>query len=178
MKIIAKPRMAGKTTELVKLSAENNWYIVSADRPRAVNTFHGIAKELELSIPFPLTFEEFITGQFCAGHPDRPGPGIKGFLIDDVDDLLRLFAKGTPIHAVTLTDLENHDDAADSEQKFDLDKERYDLVNLLMKVNAGIGQDDGCCPICGHPWWRDDKTHEDDCELKLMVDRYKKEKTS
>lgn len=93
MKIIAKPRRMGKTTEIIKRAAKDFGYIVCLSHAEC----HRIAKqakELTLDIPFPLTFDEYIGGHF---H----GKGIKSFHIDNADWLLSIFSKGVPIETVT-----------------------------------------------------------------------------
>jgi hypothetical protein len=95
MEIIQKPRNDGKTTELIKKSAENFSYIVCHDHQEA----HRISEQarlMELNIPFPITFNEFLQGQFS-------GRGINSFLIDNADWLLNSLAKGVEIKCITLT---------------------------------------------------------------------------
>jgi len=86
-------RGEGKTTELIKLSAEKYYYMVCADRKR-VEYVWDLARKLELDIPFPLTFTEFLEKRYYSR-------GINGFLIDDVDDFLRYIEPG--IRAVSFT---------------------------------------------------------------------------
>ena len=55
--IIIGGRGSGRTTELIRMSAENNIYIVCLDRRRALN-IAAMAREMGLIIPFPITVEE------------------------------------------------------------------------------------------------------------------------
>ena len=95
MKIITGCRDAGKTTELIKLAAQDFLYIVCANNSR-VEYVMDLAKKMELDIPFPITFQEFLNGRFGRGQH------LSGFAIDDVDQLLREVARGTPVKAISL----------------------------------------------------------------------------
>jgi hypothetical protein len=96
MKIIAMERQQGKTTELVKMSAQSGDYIVTKDHSTARYTVE-IARKLGLNIPFPLTFDEFIRREWN-------GRFVNGFLIDDAELLLlyMLYIE-KPIHAMTIS---------------------------------------------------------------------------
>lgn len=93
MKIITGARNSGKTTELVKLSAETGAYIVTRDHNSARQLI-DIAEHLGLHIPFPLTWSEFYHNQY-------DGRRIR-ILFDDVDSFLQSLASA-PILAVTLS---------------------------------------------------------------------------
>ena len=95
VKVICRPRGAGKTTELIKLSAKNHLYIVCKDM-KETGRIAGVARNMDLQIPFPITFQEFIDGRFCP-------KGIKGFYIDNVEDLLSALARGVPVEAFSVT---------------------------------------------------------------------------
>lgn len=96
MKTILKPRCTGKTTEAIKLAAETGSYIVCSTRQDAAHIV-AMAKEMGLDIPWPLSADEFISGQFC-------GRNIKGFVIDNTDYILQALARGVPIRAVYMTE--------------------------------------------------------------------------
>lgn len=96
MKFIIGARGAGKTTALVEKAAKEHLYIVCRDRARADDVFRGALSE-GFNIPNPITFDDLICGRF---H----GKGIRGFLIDDVDALLQLVARGVPVVAAAMTD--------------------------------------------------------------------------
>ena len=96
MKIIAKPARTGKTHELIKLSAETGDYIVCKSLHEA-NGIQCIAMDLGLKIPLPITYREFIAGDYS--------PNIKGLLIDNVDRIVQYMARPTAtINAITLSD--------------------------------------------------------------------------
>jgi hypothetical protein len=95
MKIISRPRASGKTTELIKMCAENGGYIVCSDGTRC-NQIAKQANQLGLSIAFPMTFKEFITGKYYS-------PNVKKFFLDDIDAMLQSISIPT-IEAITLTD--------------------------------------------------------------------------
>lgn len=99
MKVISRPRNAGKTSELIKESAEHGYYIITMDHDSARKTVEQAA-QMGLDIPFPLTYREFKNRAFYAR-------GIKGFLVDNIDGFLeQIFSdmtKGVPVEAVTMT---------------------------------------------------------------------------
>ncbi len=94
MNIIMRPRNAGKTTELIKLSAQNGGYIVCNSHNEAWQ-IHELSRQMGLEIPFPLTYSEFLHGYY---HPQ----GVKNLLIDNADYLINSLSK-SPIEAITLT---------------------------------------------------------------------------
>jgi len=94
VKIICRARQQGKTTEIIKIAAENFSYVVCRDY-RSVERVAAQAKEMGLNIPYPITMEEFINGKF---H----GRGMKSIAIDNAEDILRRFAKGVPISAASI----------------------------------------------------------------------------
>ena len=89
------PRQGGKTTEMIRLAADEFLYIVCPDL-RQVRHIAAEAERLGLDIPFPLTWHEFAANQWY-------GKGIKGFVIDNLDICVQSIAHGLPIRAVTLT---------------------------------------------------------------------------
>ncbi len=102
MKIIYKGRAQGKTTELIKLVAAENLYMIVKSRVEAERVSE-LARTMNLRINFPLTFEEFIMGSFQSR-------GIKGFAIDNGEMLITLLVKsmsrGVPIQAINIEKLE------------------------------------------------------------------------
>jgi hypothetical protein len=92
--IYAGDRNSGKTRRCIERAAKTWSYIVCASHQRA----HAIAKmatQLGLDIPFPITFDDFLRGRFN-------GTGnIKGFVIDDLHELLSSCSKGVPIDSVS-----------------------------------------------------------------------------
>lgn len=73
MKIIAKDRGQGKTTELLKIAEENQYAFVCCNQPE----FRRI-KRMDVNIPFLFTFEGL------RNHASR-GYRIDGIVIDNVD---------------------------------------------------------------------------------------------
>lgn len=94
MEKIIKERASGKTTELIKKSAETGDYIVCYSLDQATN-IQFRAKEMGLNIPFPISFREFINGEYGRNN-------IKGFLIDDLDCCLQQLTN-VPINAITMS---------------------------------------------------------------------------
>lgn len=95
MEIIIKKRGWGKTATLIKKSAETGSYIVCHSQDEAAR-ISGIAKRLNLKIPFPITHDEFLKGSYHAR-------GISGFLIDNIELMLHGMTD-VPINAITLTE--------------------------------------------------------------------------
>jgi len=97
MRIIAKGRGMGKTSDLIIMSVNTGDYIVVKDHNTAINTANQ-ARELGFNINFPLTFQEFLNHEWN-------GKRISGFLIDDAEFLLLQFFSNEmpPIHALTFT---------------------------------------------------------------------------
>ncbi len=87
-------RGCGKTTHLVKHAAESGAYIVCASQEVASH-LQKYAKNMGLDIRFPITMDEFTSGDF---HP----AGCKGFLIDNTLELLQGMAKGVPVLAISM----------------------------------------------------------------------------
>lgn len=100
MNIIYKSKGKGKTTELIKMSAEKNLYILVADRNRQREVFN-LSRDLNLNIPFPITVEEY----FRSGK--LRGSFISTILIDDADDVLQQIFNTVVIDTITITDKEN-----------------------------------------------------------------------
>lgn len=95
MRVIVGKRNSGKTEALIRLAGEHFAYIVVADHRRAT-AVQRRAKEMEVDIPFPLAYEEFKRGEYF-------GRGIRAFVIDDVDDLVRSMAGNVPVLAISAT---------------------------------------------------------------------------
>jgi adenylate kinase family enzyme len=94
MKAIIGKRGAGKTTRLIRMSAETGCYIVA--QIDWVPSIAEQAKKMGFQIPYPLSYQEFLRGQYYL-------KGIKGFLIDDVAGLLRDMAPPDSIKAFAVS---------------------------------------------------------------------------
>lgn len=99
MQIIMRGRRNGKTTELIKMCAENGGYIVCRSKEIA-KMIQVQAKEMGLSIPLPLSYTEFISGSYY-------GRRIEKIYIDDADELLKRLAHGVVLEAITISNTEN-----------------------------------------------------------------------
>ena len=95
MKVIARPRQGGKTTELIRLAAEEFLYVVCPDQAQ-VRYVANLARDMGLDIPFPLSWAEYSVGRYN-------GRGIKGFVIDNLDSCIQQMTT-VPVRAVSLTD--------------------------------------------------------------------------
>jgi len=93
MKIVVSSRGMGKTTLCILESAASGAHIVCANHAEAYRIAEQ-AKEMGKEIPFPLTYDEFIRGEYS-------GKGVRGLLIDNADRLLQYMAK-VPIQTVIL----------------------------------------------------------------------------
>lgn len=98
MKKIILPRGKGKTTELIKLSAATQKYILVADNNR-VQEISRMASKMKLDIPYPVTVEEYNRNHFKGSFIRK-----QGLLIDDVEDVMKRFLNGIEIVAMTITD--------------------------------------------------------------------------
>lgn len=96
MRIIKGPRQSGKTTELIKLAAEHNAYIVVPSY-EAAEAVAKKAREMGLDIPFPTMYSTFMRGEFYAR-------GIRAFIIDNVDALVQYMAGRVPVIAISMTE--------------------------------------------------------------------------
>ena len=96
MEVIYKKSGTGKTTELIKMCEQDYGYIVCADM-RQVKMVQQMAMEMGCKIPYPITFETFLSGKYYA-------PGVKKFYIDDADRLISKLARGNEVKAVTMSD--------------------------------------------------------------------------
>ena len=126
----------GKTSELIIRSSVSGGYIVCHSQDECSRIF-AEAKVGNLSIPFPITYQEFISNKYSA-------LGIKSFLIDNVEKLLDFISNGVPIEAITLNNdnpLSIKDVAKLYGQEvlckmLDPNGERW--FNVSKKVNAGF----------------------------------------
>ncbi|MDV3880746.1 hypothetical protein BAS06_09335 [Elizabethkingia miricola] len=84
---------SGKTTKLIQLSAETGAIIVTINL-KSADRIERMAKELLKAIPQPITYTEFINGNYYA-------PGVRGLLFDDIDLFLISCAK-VPVFAMTV----------------------------------------------------------------------------
>lgn len=99
MKVIFRKPQTGKTTELIKRCYESGGYIVCKNTSRAKFVMK-MAREMNLKIPFPLTFDELLTQNYYAR-------GVKSFHIDNADELIQMIATGVEVKTIVMDDLEN-----------------------------------------------------------------------
>lgn len=94
LNIIMGKSKSGKTTELVKLSAEGKIPIICASKNNVKNV-KEIAEKLNLNIPEPISVIDFIkTADFSK---------INSILIDDLDLVLQIFLGAFNIVLVSAT---------------------------------------------------------------------------
>lgn len=94
MEVIHKTPKEGKTTELIRKCAGEGGYIVCCNINDA-NRIFQMSQNMELNIPFPITFKEFIKREYS-------GRRISCFHIDDADRCLQSLSD-VEIKTVTLT---------------------------------------------------------------------------
>ena len=99
MDIIIGKRGYGKTTKLIRRSSDENLYILVASGERAYQVAQ-MATEMGLTIPFPVTVDEYLRSDKCRGSSIRRD----GLLIDDADDVFKVIFAGIPIKEITITD--------------------------------------------------------------------------
>lgn len=89
-------RQSGKTTELIRRSAETGAYILVANKSTASLIFKQ-AKMNGYDIPYPITIDDMLS---CTINKSV---WAKGILIDELDMLLSCLFDGVPIRAATIT---------------------------------------------------------------------------
>lgn len=104
--VIVGGRAFGKTKRCIELASEKWAYIVCPSHKDA-RRIADMARDMEKDIPFPITLQELVSGQFHRTN-------IKGFVVDDVDRMLALLARGVPILGVSLNREEPDDSGADA----------------------------------------------------------------
>lgn len=107
MKIFYSGRQTGRTTKLIQLAAESEargetCYIVCHNH-RTAHFVAARAREMNLVIGFPLTFDEFLKGSYA-------GENITKFYIDNAEFLFGMLSRGVPIEAITITKEEDVDE--------------------------------------------------------------------
>ena len=103
MKIIVGGRRSGRTTELIKKSAETGIYILVSDHFRA-RAIVDQARNMGYLIPFPVTVHEYLNSRthFAGSSILRDG-----MYMDDVEDIIE--AVFPNIHFEIVTCRNDHD---------------------------------------------------------------------
>lgn len=89
-------RQSGKTTELIRRSAETGAYILVANKSTASLIFKQ-AKMNGYDIPYPITIDDMLS---CTINKSV---WVKGILIDELDMILSELLDRVPIRAATIT---------------------------------------------------------------------------
>lgn len=89
-------RQSGKTTELIRRSAETRAYILVANKSTASLIFTQ-AKMNDYDIPYPITIDDMLSWTV------NKSVWAKGILIDELDMILSDLFNGVPIRAATIT---------------------------------------------------------------------------
>jgi len=92
--LIVGGRGAGKTIKCIRLAAEHDSQIVCAfyDEAKRVST---VASKLGLDIRSPITYGEFIHGEFRDFD-------VSSFVIDNVDGLIAYMARGSKVVGMSI----------------------------------------------------------------------------
>lgn len=96
MRVVARRRGGGKTTELIKACAENPNGIIVCQSAVLAQHIKRMADDLGLTIRTPITFHQFLLGDILMGSN-------LDLYIDNVDLLVINIARGRPIKVMTLT---------------------------------------------------------------------------
>lgn len=128
MKMIIRGRGNGKTSELIRLAAETGTYIVCTDHRRAWQIAQQ-AEGMGLSIPFPLTAEEWQRRSYGP-------PGVQGMAFDDLDRIIQGMT-GVPVLAATWTADDEPEEQPRTDSKADdpLGELRYELGARIREVD-------------------------------------------
>ena len=125
------PRASGKTTMLIKESAETGKPIIVANSMR-VNDLEQQAKEMGLRIPEPISAFRWITNDYCNSKSRilTKARDSGGFLIDELNSVLKIIF-GEGISKVTYTP-EKWDVKGGTENMNDNRFDKYwDMMNTL-----------------------------------------------
>ena len=90
-------RGSGKTTELIKKSAETGIYIMVLNEKRRKYIFEQ-AMKLGYNIPNPVTVDDYFRCKFQGSYIQKDG-----VYVDEVEDILKHIFNGIPIRGMTLT---------------------------------------------------------------------------
>lgn len=97
MKLIIGGRQTGKTTELIKHSAETGNYILVPNMNHAKNIAYQ-ARSMGFDIPYPVTLSEMRNNNKFIGSSIRRD----GILVDDLDLVIRQLFDGIEINEATV----------------------------------------------------------------------------
>lgn len=93
MKVYLGLPKAGKTRRMLALSAETGAVLVVRDRERVRSALER-ARRMDLKIPQPITYAEFISGDYVERGTSR-------VIVDDVEGLVMHLAR-VPVEALTV----------------------------------------------------------------------------
>lgn len=94
MNIIIGGRGSGRTTELIRLCAQNKGTVIVASSRGSAKYIADMANGMGLDIPAPISFWEFCN--------EPRSWGYSGYYFDDLDASLQALAGGGAIHEVTI----------------------------------------------------------------------------
>lgn len=139
MKKIIGGRGTGKSTELIRRSADTGKYIVVPTKRRADHLFK-LAKDMGINIPYPVSCDELKSYSSIDGKSTLS----LGILIDDVEALLRHMFVGIPIEGITLMNDDVHilSDRVDWSKCNSIDANEFNksLIDILDRFNDTKGE--------------------------------------
>lgn len=96
MNVIYRRRQTGKTSELIERCSKDKYSLIVAPNKHMCAAIFKQSKELGCSIPYPITFTEFIAGRF-------QGKQINNFYIDELEMCLNSISKGIHIDTIVIS---------------------------------------------------------------------------
>mgnify|MGYP006865054339 CR=1 FL=1 len=95
MKVIHKPRRAGKTYDSLKYCSENNILLVCANKQEAMRVMSD-AKHHGFDIKKPVTFDDIIGTRGLVGSKDN-------IFIENADLLIEYIFNRSPVSGISIT---------------------------------------------------------------------------
>lgn len=92
MKIIYGNRRSGRTTELIKMCAQDRSSLIVCPNIYMCNSVYQLSRELGYRIIMPITIHQFASGQF-------ENKQIENFYFDELEYSLQSLGKNVPVKA-------------------------------------------------------------------------------
>lgn len=188
MNIILGERCSGKTTELIKRSAETGAVIVAGTSTMGDHIKY-MAKEMGLGIPQPISAKQLVNLIYGDGYGMEclvlEGIRKRGILIDEAQIVLQNIFAGCHIDEITMTDL------GDNIEYLKSSRDREDRGMIIVTTDGDVKDDDlssglgKCfgysdkpCPNCGRmrlEYWSCGKHICEKCHWCIEDNEYSKE---
>lgn len=92
MKIIYGNRRSGRTTELIKMCAQDRYSLIVCPNIYMCNSVYQLSRKLGYRITMPITIHQFASGQF-------KNKQIENFYFDELEFCLQSLGKNVPVKA-------------------------------------------------------------------------------